>query len=269
MWFLSGREWKVLALRSCCAMAVLVSGTTSKGLPPAAQSLQGPIGGISVAAVGRRGPRLRGRCPRWRTCWHLKAAWQVSRQSGVIGHSRGASLVLLSAIEHPESTGAFVYISGTGAPSWWRDAGRAANRRERAARLSPVEQERLADLESIDRTKVEEVEFRTLSWITDLATPGGDPSQPWSRWCRPPTPSTGSSTGHRPRAAAGRRRAASRRYRPVPGALSDLARHGRSATQRGGPHARRPTSQPHVQVGRRCRTPPPGGAATGGRWCDH
>jgi pimeloyl-ACP methyl ester carboxylesterase len=44
----------------------------------------------------------------------------------------GAYLALLTALEHPESTSALVYISGNGAPSWWSEHGSAAYRADQA-----------------------------------------------------------------------------------------------------------------------------------------
>lgn len=104
----------------------------------------------------------------------LKLAFGVQDPWAVVGHSWGAYLALLTALEYPESTSAFVYISGTGAPSWWRDVGSALYRAERTRRMSPAARRRLAELDGVERTWKEEVEFRRLSWITDFvdqATP--------------------------------------------------------------------------------------------------
>ena len=61
----------------------------------------------------------------------------------VIGHSWGATLALLYAIQHPRRVRRLVYMSGTGVdPAWHADY-----RRNREARLSPAERSRLRGLE--------------------------------------------------------------------------------------------------------------------------
>lgn len=99
----------------------------------------------------------------------LRRAWGVDGRWGVMGHSWGASLALFTALLHPESTSALVYVSGMGTPSWWRDVGSARSRAEQSRRLSDAERERLTHLDGLDRTAAEEVEFRRLSWVTDFA----------------------------------------------------------------------------------------------------
>lgn len=92
----------------------------------------------------------------------------------MIGHSWGAYLALLTALEHPESTRALVYISGNGSPDSWRDHGAATYRAERIRRMSTDELRRLDDLDKKERSWNEEIEFRRLSWMTDfvdLTTP--------------------------------------------------------------------------------------------------
>ncbi len=106
----------------------------------------------------------------------LKHAWGVEERWGVIGHSWGAYLALLTAVLHPETAGALVYISGNGSPSWWRDVGSAKYRAERAARLSPPALQRLENLDDRGRNEAEEIEFRRLAWSTDFADI--DPSPP-------------------------------------------------------------------------------------------
>ena len=102
----------------------------------------------------------------------LHAAWGVDEPWAVIGHSWGAYLALLTAIHHPSTTRAVVYVSGTGTQAWWRAGGRAENMATRAERMGP---ERLARLEAYEamtaRTPEEERDFRALSWVTDLALP--------------------------------------------------------------------------------------------------
>lgn len=105
----------------------------------------------------------------------VKAAFGVHDAWIVVGHSWGAYLALMSALEHPESTSALVYISGTGTPSWWRDMGSGAYRAERARRMTTEDRRRLDELKAMERTKPEEVEFRRLSWITDYAAQGSPP----------------------------------------------------------------------------------------------
>lgn len=62
----------------------------------------------------------------------------------VIGHSWGAYLALLYAVEHPERVSRLVYFSGTGIdPAWHLDY-----RRNREAKLSPNSRERLRVLDS-------------------------------------------------------------------------------------------------------------------------
>lgn len=98
----------------------------------------------------------------------VKRAFGVRDEWAVIGHSWGAWLALLTALEHPDSTGAVVCISGTGSPSWWRDSGSAAYRAEQIRRMPPRARRRLDELEAVVRSREEEVEFRRLSWITDF-----------------------------------------------------------------------------------------------------
>jgi proline iminopeptidase len=59
------------------------------------------------------------------------------------------------------------YLSGTGVGDW-----RGPYRRERQHRMTAQQQQRLAELESTpNRTRHEEIQFRTLSWFTDHADP--------------------------------------------------------------------------------------------------
>ena len=87
----------------------------------------------------------------------------------VIGHSWGAYLALLTAVAHPDTTAALVYISGNGTPHRWREQGRAIANARSAARMTPEAQQRLTDLEDRnDRTWEEEVVFRRLTFMTDF-----------------------------------------------------------------------------------------------------
>lgn len=85
----------------------------------------------------------------------------------VLGHSDGATLAVLYAAAHQESTAGLVYLNGVGIGDW-----RTPSRAEIARRLSPTQARRLADLEAYpDRDPVREQEFRELSWFTDYADP--------------------------------------------------------------------------------------------------
>lgn len=100
----------------------------------------------------------------------LRAAWGVDRPWAVVGHSWGAYLALLTALRHPATTAAVVYVSGTGAQSWWRASGSAAHRAGQADRLTDAQRGRLAALDAMpDRDLDEERELRLLSWLPDLA----------------------------------------------------------------------------------------------------
>lgn len=99
----------------------------------------------------------------------LKQAWGVDEAWAVVGHSWGAYLALLTALRHPRTTRALVYVGGNGLPSWWRLVGSARYRAERAARLSPAAVQRLKALGDRTRSAAEEIEFRRLSWSTDFA----------------------------------------------------------------------------------------------------
>lgn len=92
----------------------------------------------------------------------------------VVGHSWGAYLALLTALAHPETTRALVYVSGNGTPECWRERGRAIAKARTAERMTDEANHRLMELEERTRTWDEEVEFRRLKWATDFveqATP--------------------------------------------------------------------------------------------------
>ena len=61
----------------------------------------------------------------------------------VLGHSWGADLSLIYAIRHPERVTGLIHISGTGVDPGWH----AEYRRNRAAKLSPSDRERLRRLD--------------------------------------------------------------------------------------------------------------------------
>lgn len=98
----------------------------------------------------------------------LHAILGVDEKWIVLGHSWGAYLALLTALAHPETTRALIYVSGNGTPECWRDRGRAiANARE-TKRMTQASRQRLLELEERTRTWEEEVEFRRLKWSTDF-----------------------------------------------------------------------------------------------------
>ena len=68
----------------------------------------------------------------------LRAYWGYEAWT-IIGHSWGATLALLYAIEFPERTARLVYMSGTGIDPAWHQA----YRRNREAKLLPADRERL------------------------------------------------------------------------------------------------------------------------------
>lgn len=98
----------------------------------------------------------------------LHAALGVDGKWVVVGHSWGAYLALLTAVAHPETTAALVYVSGNGTPRCWRERGHALAEARTAARLTRDQLQRLTDLGVGARTRAEEVEFRRLKWMTDF-----------------------------------------------------------------------------------------------------
>ena len=68
----------------------------------------------------------------------LRAYWGYEAWT-ILGHSWGATLALLYAIQYPERTARLVYVSGTGIDPAWHQA----YRRNREARLLPADRERL------------------------------------------------------------------------------------------------------------------------------
>lgn len=83
----------------------------------------------------------------------------------VFGHSWGATLAVAYATTHPDRVRKVVYCSGTGPGSEWR----APCRTESAKRLTSEQRDRLDELAGRERSWVEEVEFRMLSWLPDCA----------------------------------------------------------------------------------------------------
>jgi proline iminopeptidase len=108
----------------------------------------------------------------------LYASFAVHEKWVVVGHSWGAYLALLTAIEHPETTAALVYISGNGTTECWRERGRAIANARTAELMTEAAHKRLTCLEDRDaRTWEEEVEFRRLKWMTDFVEQSTPPSE--------------------------------------------------------------------------------------------
>ncbi|MFA9444829.1 alpha/beta fold hydrolase [Egicoccus sp. AB-alg6-2] len=97
----------------------------------------------------------------------LRNAWGFERWH-VVGHSWGATLGLLYALEHPARTTSLSYLSGTGL-AWhrWVDAFRDEQRR----RLTTTERRRLDLLRARQRGPDEEVERFTLELRADSLDP--------------------------------------------------------------------------------------------------
>jgi len=68
----------------------------------------------------------------------LRAFWGYEAWT-IVGHSWGATLALLYAMQYPERTARLVYLSGTGIDPAWHQA----YRRNREAKLLPADRERL------------------------------------------------------------------------------------------------------------------------------
>jgi proline iminopeptidase len=98
----------------------------------------------------------------------LHTAFGLDEKWVVVGHSWGAYLALLTAVAHPETTAALVYISGNGTPECWRERGRAIANARSDERMTQEARQRLVELEERTRTWDEEVEFRRLKWATDF-----------------------------------------------------------------------------------------------------
>lgn len=102
----------------------------------------------------------------------LRAYWGYEAWT-VIGHSWGAHLALLYAIQYPERTARLVYMSGTGIdPAWHQDY-----RRNREAKLPPAQRKRLRLLrqrqpaatgEELERLKAEEASLLGKTELYDV-----------------------------------------------------------------------------------------------------
>ena len=85
------------------------------------------------------------------------------------GHSWGASLALRAVLAQPATAAGLLYLSGTGLGRRWHPAYKAAP----GQRLTPEQLARADVLEGLpDRTRAEEVEWRTLRWAPDYADRG-------------------------------------------------------------------------------------------------
>jgi proline iminopeptidase len=86
----------------------------------------------------------------------------------VIGHSFGAEVGLAYASTHPDRVSGLVYCDGVGL-DWV--AHRAAYHARADARLTDSQKARRDRLERLERSRDEEVEWRTLCWMPDFADP--------------------------------------------------------------------------------------------------
>ncbi|MEO1267951.1 MAG: alpha/beta fold hydrolase, partial [Myxococcota bacterium] len=93
------------------------------------------------------------------SAWSLERPW-------LLGHSWGATLALLYALEHPERIAGIVYLCGTGL-AWWPNHS-AQHKRNQRARLGPVRGARLDLLRHQVRRPAEEAEYRLLYLQSDL-----------------------------------------------------------------------------------------------------
>lgn len=94
----------------------------------------------------------------------LLDAWGYER-AVFVGHSFGTDLASFFLLAHPERVAGIVYLSGPFLGSW-----REPTRRNHRARLSSAQQDRLELLSELSaRTEDQEIEFLTLSWMTDHA----------------------------------------------------------------------------------------------------
>ncbi|WP_201760611.1 MULTISPECIES: alpha/beta fold hydrolase [unclassified Nonomuraea] len=94
----------------------------------------------------------------------LLDAWGHDRVV-LVGHSFGTNMAGYFLLAHPERVAGLIQLAGPFLDPW-RKAYRAAQR----ARLTDEQQTRLDELDAIEtRTDTEEVEYLTLSWLTDHA----------------------------------------------------------------------------------------------------
>ncbi|GAA3466546.1 alpha/beta fold hydrolase [Nonomuraea roseola] len=83
----------------------------------------------------------------------------------LVGHSFGTNMASYFLLAHPERVAGLIQIAGPFLDPW-READRAAQR----ARRTGEQQARLEELDAIEsRTDTEEIEYLTVSWLTDHA----------------------------------------------------------------------------------------------------
>ncbi|MEU8319679.1 alpha/beta hydrolase [Nonomuraea sp. NPDC048881] len=86
-------------------------------------------------------------------------------QAVLVGHSFGTNMASYFLLVHPERVAGLIQIAGPFLDPW-READQAAQR----ARRTDEQQTRLDDLDATEsRTDAEEIEYLTLSWLTDHA----------------------------------------------------------------------------------------------------
>ncbi|MCF3964124.1 alpha/beta fold hydrolase [Streptomyces fuscigenes] len=92
-------------------------------------------------------------------------------RTALVGHSWGAQLALLHALEHPERVSALVYVSGVGVDdeSTWHPAYAAAHRERLGPRLGRWTA--LRDRRGDGLTRAEERELAVLQWSADFLGP--------------------------------------------------------------------------------------------------
>ncbi|MEV4160165.1 alpha/beta fold hydrolase [Nonomuraea dietziae] len=94
----------------------------------------------------------------------LLDAWGHDRVV-LVGHSFGTNMASYFLLAHPERVAGLIQIAGPFLDPW-READRAAQR----ARRTDEQQARFEELGAIEsRTDAEEIEYLTLSWLTDHA----------------------------------------------------------------------------------------------------
>ena len=151
-------------------------GLSRRLVDPALRRLPGTPLGPTRLRTQWAGLRLRDRAGSGRRAGPVRSP-RRRRQGVVVGHSWGAYLALLTALAHPETTAALVYISGNGTPERWREQGHAIANARTAARLTRDQLQRLTDLEERARSWDEEVEFRRLKWMTDFVEHSPPPGE--------------------------------------------------------------------------------------------
>ncbi|WP_049579742.1 alpha/beta fold hydrolase [Streptomyces sp. SBT349] len=141
------------------------------GLWDTLEDLAGLLGGAATHRWDQRGCGRSDRVGPWTVARSVADLDAVRRHFGlprmvVLGHSWGAQLALLYALEHPERVSGLVYVSGTGIDdeATWRP-GFVRMMRER---LGP-DLARWEELRDRPRTEAEEREMCVLQWSVDFA----------------------------------------------------------------------------------------------------